>query len=250
MLAKQTSQVYLFGTCLIDVFFPKAGLDAIALLEHAGVKVHFPQGQTCCGQPAYTSGYPDEARRVAWAQIAHFPGDWPIVVLSGSCAGIMKHHYPTLFALEPTRLTQVQQFSARVVELTDYLVNHLNLQLTDLGEPTTVTLHTSCTARREMGTLQTGRALLSRLQNVTLAVQGHESECCGFGGTFSIRHPEISAAMVADKTQALLETGAAHLVSADCGCLMNINGSLANQGQPLQGEHIVSFVRQRCEADT
>ncbi|MBB5017973.1 L-lactate dehydrogenase complex protein LldE [Chitinivorax tropicus] len=240
-------QVYLFGTCLVDVFFPQAGMDALALIEQAGVRVHFPDAQSCCGQPAYTSGYPDEARRVAWSQIRLFPNDWPIIVLSGSCAGMMKHHYPKLFERGTTQWAAAQDVSRRVVELTDYLVNDLDIQLNDLGPAIKVALHTACSARREMETLQCGLALLDRLRHVQLMNHEREAECCGFGGTFSIKHPAISAAMVADKVQALLDCGAQQLVSADCGCLLNINGALAHRGEALQGEHIISFVRRRCE---
>lgn len=245
MPATPPAKVYLFGTCLVDVFFPQAGIDAISLLEHAGVEAVFPQAQSCCGQPAYSSGYMDEARRVALAQLDCFPEDWPIVVLSGSCGGMMAHHYPKLFAGDAANEARVRRFSERVIEFTDFVVNRLGIALADLGPPEKVVLHTSCAARREMGTLTTGRALLARLAGVELVEQDHESECCGFGGTFAVRHPTISAAMVADKTRAIKACGAPNLVSADCGCLMNINGALQKQGERLQGEHIASFVWRR-----
>ncbi|MCE1240547.1 MAG: (Fe-S)-binding protein [Azonexaceae bacterium] len=245
------TDVYFFATCVVDQFFPTAGIDAITLLEHQGIRVHFPEDQTCCGQPAYSSGFPDEARKVAARQLTLFPNDWPIVVPSGSCAGMMKHHYPTLFADDPVRKPLAESLSSRVWELTRFLVDVLAFSPEDCGTDCTVVLHTSCSARREMGVHLSGRQLLGGLRHVTVAQQDHESECCGFGGTFSVKQPEISAAMVEDKVKALKATGAERVVSADCGCLLNILGHAAWQdeqaGRPpsLPGEHIASFLLRR-----
>lgn len=244
------SSISLFGTCVVDLFFPQAGMSALKILEREGIQVNYPQAQSCCGQPAYTSGYSDEARRVALAQIAAFPGEDPIVVLSGSCAGMMKHHYPTLFQGMPEEEI-VRQFSKRIIEFTAYLLEVLNIELHDLGPAESVALHTSCTARREMGTLQNGRELLRRLDKIDLKTHNHESECCGFGGTFSVRHPDISAAMVQDKTAALRQCGASKVISADCGCLLNITGALQKQqAHPenkaaFAGLHIAELIWQR-----
>ena len=221
------ADIYFFATCVVDQFFPGAGMDAITLLERQGIRVHFPEDQTCCGQPAYTSGFPDEARKVAAHQLTLFPQDWPVVVPSGSCAGMMKHHYPTLFAADPVRKVQAEKLSARVYELTQFLVDVLDFKPEDCGSDCTVVLHTSCSARREMGVHLTGRQLLGDLKNVKLAQQDHEAECCGFGGTFSIKQPEISGAMVEDKGKALQATGAERGVSADCGWLLDILGHAA-----------------------
>jgi len=239
------SQVYLFGTCVVDLFYPEAGLDAIRLLEREGLTVHFPQGQTCCGQPAYTSGYTDEAREVARAQLALFAEDWPLVVPSGSCAGMIRHHYIELFKDEPATLRQVQALAARTFELAEFLLHVCKVEFKDRGTPQKVALHTSCSARREMNTHLHGRALLAQLERVERVEHDHESECCGFGGTFSVRMPDISGAMVADKTRALQESGAAQMVSADCGCLLNINGALEKQHAALRGQHLASFLWKR-----
>ena len=248
------SDVYFFATCVVDQFFPGAGLDAIQLLELQGIRVHFPEEQTCCGQPAYTSGFPDEARKVAAHQLTLFPENWPVVVPSGSCAGMMKHHYPTLFAADPVRKAQAEALSARIYEFTDFLVNVLGYQPDDKGSDCTVVLHTSCSARREMGVHLTGRQLLGGMKGVKVAQQDHESECCGFGGTFSIKQPEISGAMVEDKVKSLKATGAERVISADCGCLMNILGHAAWKDKQaglskpsLPGEHIASFLLRRTE---
>lgn len=237
-------KVYFYGTCLIDMFYPEAGLDGIRLLEREGIEVIFPVDQTCCGQPAYTSGYHDEARAVAEAQLALFPEPWPIIVPSGSCGGMMRTHYPQLFA-GTAREDQAHELAGRVFELTEFLVHVCHIQLADTGEPQRVAMHTSCSARREMGLADTAPALLGQLEQVTLVEQARASECCGFGGTFAVRHPEVSAAMVEDKTQAIEAAGAEHFVTSDCGCLMNIGGRFEHQKKALRGEHIASYLWRR-----
>ncbi|WP_085711864.1 MULTISPECIES: (Fe-S)-binding protein [unclassified Pseudomonas] len=243
--SEKPSRVYLFGTCVVDLFYPEAGMDAIHLLEREGIRVEYPQGQSCCGQPAYTSGYTEQARTVARSQLALFAGDYPVVVPSGSCAGMLREHYADLFKDEPETLKQVQALAARTYELAEFLLFVCKVQLKDSGEPVKVALHTSCSARREMNTHLHGRELLAQLSNVERVNHDHESECCGFGGTFSVRMPDISGAMVADKTRALKESGAHQVLSADCGCLMNINGSLEKQQEALRGQHLASFLWQR-----
>lgn len=241
--------VYLFGTCLIDLFDPEAGESAFRLLEREGLRVVFPQEQTCCGQPAYTGGFPDEARAVAARQLRLFPSaDWPIVVPSGSCAGMMRHHWPKLFA--GTDLAEkVAQVADRVFELTEFLLNVCDAHFDDGGSVCRAVLHTSCSGRREMGTHLTSGRLLAQLEKVQIETQVRESECCGFGGAFSVRHPDISAAIAGDKVDALIATGADVLVSADCGCLANLNGTLEKRGARLRGQHIASFLWQRTQGE-
>ena len=200
------------------------------LLQREGLRVIFPPDQTCCGQPAYNSGYREEARRVASAQLELFPQPYPIVVPSGSCAGMMKHHYPELFADTPWE-AQARYVADRVWELTGFLTQALEIRLEDLGDPIQVALHTSCSARREMGVADATESLLNQLKQVELVEQDHKKECCGFGGTFAVKQPEISAAMVEDKTDSLRKTGAELVTSQDCGCLMNIGGAFEKQGQ-------------------
>ncbi|MEY4763704.1 MAG: hypothetical protein RI907_377 [Pseudomonadota bacterium] len=260
------TDVYFFATCLVDLFLPDAGLDAVTLLEQEGVRVHVPQGQSCCGQPAYSSGQRQEAQTVAGAQLNLFPQDWPIVVPSGSCASMMKHHWPRLFEGTPHE-ARAQAVAQRVVELHDFLLNALDITHSPRWpreappparpQPTRVAVHTSCAARRDMGTHAHSWALVDALPGVTRVVHDHESECCGFGGTFAIRHPDISGAMVADKAAALQGTGATTFVTADGGCLLNINGKLAKAegdgphgaagcGQAcssaFQGQHLATFL--------
>lgn len=239
------ARVYLFGTCLIDLFCPEAGMDAVRLLEREGIEVDFPSDQTCCGQPAHSSGFPDQTRAVALAQLRLFPQPWPVVVPSGSCAGMMRHHYPKVFADDPALLAEAQALAERVFELSEFLLEVARVRFSDQGPPARVALHTSCAARREMGTQVHARALLDQLPAVEVAMHGHESECCGFGGTFSLKHPAISSAMAGDKVEALKETGAETFLSADCGCLLNLNHTLQKRGESLQGQHLASFLWQR-----
>jgi L-lactate dehydrogenase complex protein LldE len=263
--ATRPSHVYFFSTCVVDAMAPGAGMDSIELIRAAGIEVEFPQAQSCCGQPAYTSGYTDEARQVAAAQLDLFPQPWPIVVPSGSCAGMLVHHWPRLFADDPVRLKRVQDIGSRVVEFSEFAVTVLGLagnaaapaaarRLADapVRTPVKVALHTSCSGRREMGTHLPSRALLAELPGVELVDFAREAECCGFGGTFSARHPAISGAMVQDKLQAVRDAGATVLVSADCGCLLNLHHAAQKQGGQASGlprcVHLGSFLRERMGA--
>ena len=237
-------RVLVFGTCLIDLVYPHAGLAAMRLIDRAGVGVRFPLGQTCCGQPAYNSGFRDDARRVGRQQLDALAGNEPVVVPSASWAGMLREHYPRLFAETPDAERAVQ-LAARVVELCDFLDRVLDVELVDRGPPITVALHQSCSARREMAVAPAALGLLGRLANVNVVEPDHAWECCGFGGTFSVKEPEISAAMAADKTAAVAATGAGLLLSQDCGCLLNLDGTARKAGLGFQVQHIAEFVWER-----
>lgn len=237
-------KVYLFGTCVVDLVYPRAGLAAIRLLERENVRVTFPQDQSCCGQPAFNSGFPDEARAVARRQLKAFPKDYPIVVPSGSCAGMMKRHYPELFAGEPD-FEAARRFAGRVFELTEFLVRVLAVRLEDRGRPIKVTWHSSCHALREMGVTADSKALIRQLANVSLVELQNEQECCGFGGTFAVKHPDISGAMARDKIEDITKTGAPVMVSGDCACLLHISSAMAKQGAAVDGVHIAEFLWER-----
>jgi L-lactate dehydrogenase complex protein LldE len=263
--AQRPARVYFFATCVVDMMAPQAGMDVIQLIRAAGVEVEFPEAQSCCGQPAYTSGYTDEARQVASTQLGLFPEPWPIVVPSGSCAGMMVHHWPRLFADDPARAAQARQIGARIVEFSAFARDVLGLAdapaaaksaptlaNAPVTRPIKVALHTSCSARREMGSHLPSRALLEALPGVEIVQQAREAECCGFGGTFSARHPAISGAMVQDKLQSVQDAGAEVLVSADCGCLLNLHHAAQKQGGCAAGlprcVHLGSFLRERLGA--
>ncbi|MGF1644809.1 MAG: (Fe-S)-binding protein [Thiotrichales bacterium] len=245
-LDKPPQEIYFFGTCLIDVLYPNAGLAAMQLLRRAGVRVIFPQGQTCCGQPAFNSGYRDEARVVARRVLELFPRALPIVVPSGSCAGMLKHHYAELFAGD-VDADRARALSQNVYELTEFLVEVLGIRLEDQGAPVSVAIHTSCSARREMGVAEHIERLVDQLAQVERREQAYKAECCGFGGTFAVKQPEISAAMVRDKTDHIAATGAEVLLSQDCGCLMNIAGAFEQQGRGPKVQHIAEFLWERTQ---
>jgi L-lactate dehydrogenase complex protein LldE len=240
---------------LIDQFTPQAGLDTVNLLEREGIRVHYVEQQTCCGQPAYSSGFPDEARAVALQQLGLFTQPWPVVIPSGSCGGMIRLHYPQIFASDAALHAQALNLAERTYELTEFLVHVLDFKRPDLGAPCTVALHTSCHARREMGSHETSAALLQSLEQVQVVEQARIEECCGFGGTFAVRFADISEAIVTDKVAAIRDTGAGRVVSADCGCLLNITGRAAKQDEiagaatpTLPGEHIASFLWRRTTA--
>jgi L-lactate dehydrogenase complex protein LldE len=253
--ALRPRKVYFFGTCVIDLMAPQAGMDAIELIRATGIEVVFPHEQGCCGQPAYTSGYVDEARRVARVQLPLLGEPWPVVVPSGSCAGTMAHEWPKLFVDDPKWGALARDVAARVVEWSFFARDVLGLaqRQSDAGaQPVKVALHTSCHARRFLGCHVPSEALLRALPGVELVPFARVEECCGFGGTFSARHPAISGAMVNDKLDSVHAAGADVLVSADCGCLLNLQ--LAADKRNERDErlprcvHLASFVRERLGA--
>ncbi len=246
------ARVYLFGTCLIDVFYPEAGMAVVHLLEREGIEVVFPQQQTCCGQPAYNAGRLGQARAVAIAQLELFAEPWPVIVPSASCADMLRHQYPKLFkghALEHL----ATDLAARTYEFSQFLVEVLNIQLQDTGAPVSLAVHHSCSARRAMGVAGYTGQLLAQLQQVTTREPAYAEECCGFGGTFAVSTPELSAAMSADKCAHLQATGAQTFITGDCGCLLNLNGTLDKQAeaktasQRWRGTHLASFLWQRTQ---
>lgn len=245
-------QVYLFGTCLVDVFYPEAGMSVVHLLEREGIQVIYPQDQTCCGQPAYNSGLPEAARAVASAQLALFSDPWPVIVPSASCAGMFRHHYPRLFKGHAQEHAATE-LASRVYEFAEFLVDVLDIRLQDTGAPTSLALHHSCSAQREMEVTHPTEQLLKQLEQVTVLKHEYAHECCGFGGTFAVKSDEISAAMAADKCVHLQATGAEAFITGDCGCLLNLNGTLDKQSAPkvthpserFRGTHLATFLWQR-----
>lgn len=241
---EKPERVYFFGTCVIDSIYPEAGLAAIRVLEREGLQVVFPQGQSCCGQPAFNSGYPAEARRVARKQLRVFHRDDPIVVPSGSCAGMMHRHYPELFEGDRDA-NRARHFAERVFEFTEFLTHVLKVRLNDQGPPLRVTWHSSCHAMREMGVTEDAKSLIRQLKNVDLIELQHEYECCGFGGTFSVKHPDISAAMARDKIDDIRKTGTTTVISSDSACLLHITAAAEKNNTPVRGMHIAQFLWER-----
>lgn len=245
------AEVYFFGTCLVDLVYPEAGLAAVELIEREGVRVIYPQGQTCCGQPAFNSGFRQEARAVARAQMDLFTKAIPIVVPSGSCGAMFGVHYPQLF--DPTDGAVAEErnaalaISRRIFEWSDFLVHVLRIQLEDRGPPCSVTYHPSCHLMRELGVRDEPLQLLKQLRKVELRPLSDADQCCGFGGTFAIKQGAISDAMVKDKCAAVRETSADILVSIDAGCLMNIGGALAKTGSPTRVLPLPQFLKERVD---
>lgn len=186
----------------------------------------------------------DQARAVAREQLKLFPEPWPVVAPAGSCGGMIRKHYGSLFA-DTLEEPAARELAERTWELSDYLVNVCHIHLQDKGEPVRVAI-TSCTARREMGAADAGPTLLRQLSNVEVVEQARASECCGFGGTFAVRHGEVSGAMVEDKLQAITAADAQRFITTDCGCLMNIDGHAEKTQSTVRGQHILSFLKERC----
>jgi len=240
-----SDHVYFYGTCLIDLYYPNAGMASIKLLQDSGVNVIYPPAQSCCGQPAYNSGYRDEALDVVAAQLGLFSENIPLVVPSASCADMIKNHWPSLFE-HHALAGQAQAIASRTYELTEFLVNVLQFKAQDLGEPIQVAVHSSCSALRKMQVAVHINSLLKQLKNVEVIEHEYKTECCGFGGTFAIKQADISGAMVEAKTTYLQNTGASRVISQDCGCLMNIGGALQKQQSRMQTQHIAEFLLERC----
>lgn len=238
--------IQLFVTCLLDTLYPDTAEAVVSVLEHAGVQVECPAGQTCCGQPAFNAGMRDEARRVARHIIHTFePTGGSVVVPSGSCAAMIKRQYPELFADDPAWLARAQALAARTVEFTQFLVD--NLHITELGaaSPQVVTYHPSCHLLRELGVDRQPRLLLEKVQHLEVRPLPNAEECCGFGGVFSLEYPQVSAAMLERKIANIESTGASHVVACDAGCITHLNGGFHRRGSPLRAIHIAEILRHR-----
>lgn len=241
-------KVYLFATCVGMTALSDTVLSAIALLRREGVEVIFKKKQTCCGQPSFNSGYFDETKEIAMHNISLFSEDYPIVVPSGSCAGMMSHDYLELFRDDP-RLPIVQKFASRVIELSQYLNDVLHVKYEDKGEPIKVTWHTSCHSLRVQHSSDSNKALLAKLKNVELVPLPHEAECCGFGGTFSVKEKEISNAIVSEKINNIKKTNTRVVLTADGACLMNIKGAIEKQHEDIKIMHLYEFVYKRITGE-
>ncbi|WP_119153450.1 (Fe-S)-binding protein [Caldimonas tepidiphila] len=217
-------------TCLVDLMRPGIGLAAIRLIEDAGYRVHVPMAQTCCGQPAYNSGDRATARALAEKLLAEFEHFDHVVVPSGSCGGMVRAHYADLFRDDPQLAWRFEQMRPRVHELTDFLVNVAKIERVPGRFDGTVTYHDSCSGLRELGIKSQPRALLAKVPGLTLKEMAGCEQCCGFGGTFSVKYGEISTAIVDEKCGQIEASGADAVVLGDLGCMMNIEGRLRRRG--------------------
>jgi L-lactate dehydrogenase complex protein LldE len=223
-------RVGLFVTCLVDMMRPGIGFAALELLEGAGYEVVVPASQTCCGQPGYNSGERDSAHALAEKVLEEFERCDYVVAPSGSCAGMIRTHYPDLFRGEPALLSRIQELCAKTFELTDFLVNVARIDAVPGSFAGAVTYHDSCSGLRELGVKSQPRQLLAKVPGLTLKEMNASTTCCGFGGTFVLKMDEISARMTDDKCASVQASGADAVVLGDLGCMLNIEGRLRRRG--------------------
>ena len=223
-------RVGLFVTCLVDLMRPSVGFAALKLLESAGCEVVVPASQTCCGQPGWNSGDRTAARALAQKVLEEFETCDYLVAPSGSCAGMIRSHYPDLFKGEAAMTVRIERLCAKAFELTDFLVNVLKVTNVPGDYQGTVTYHDACSGLRELGVKAQPRALLSTMPGVTLEEMRDCETCCGFGGTFAIKYGEISSQMAANKCASVKASGASSVVLGDLGCMLNIEGRLRKDG--------------------
>jgi L-lactate dehydrogenase complex protein LldE len=232
----------LFATCLIDTFYPETGEAVVKLLRHFGVDVTFPKEQTCCGKPADSGGYAYETQKAAEHFLSVFEGSDPIVVPSGSCASMVKTHYPKLFKRNDRMREKAEQTAARVFELSQFLVHTLEADKAGLKGSGKVTYHASCQLVRELNVREEPIRLLESLSGVTFVSMELADRCCGFGGVFMAKQPEISMALVDKKAEMIVNSGADTVTGCDHGCLMNITDALKRRGSSIQVKHIAQVL--------
>ncbi|GGF32672.1 Fe-S oxidoreductase [Aliidongia dinghuensis] len=241
-MAPSKPRVALFVTCLVDLFRPTVGFAAVKLLEDAGCIVEVPPTQTCCGQPAYNSGDRADTKAIARAVIDAFEDYDYVVAPSGSCAGMIHEHYARLFEDEPAMFQRAQHLGNRTHELVSFLVDVRGMTAVHAHYDGVATYHDSCSGLRELGVKQQPRALLKSVEGLSLKELPGAEICCGFGGTFCIKYPDISNRMVGDKTADVVATGADTLLAGDMGCLMNMAGKLSRDGQPIAVRHVAEVL--------
>lgn len=223
-------RVGFFVTCLVDSMRPRIGFAAIRLLEAAGCEVVVPEQQTCCGQPGYNSGDRKSARAMALKFLAEFEAFDYVVLPSGSCAGMIRVHYPDLLKDDPALLARITTLGRRTYELTDFLVNVASLKQVPGKFKGTLTYHDSCSGLRELDVYKQPRALLAMMPGVEMNEMVESTTCCGFGGTFSVKYGELSTRMADNKCQHIVAADAGAIVGGDLGCLLNIEGRLRRNG--------------------
>jgi L-lactate dehydrogenase complex protein LldE len=232
----------LFITCLGDQFFPQVGESVVKVLQRLGVQVTFNPAQTCCGQPGFNTGYRDEAREVAARVLDLYKDAEYVVVPSGSCTSMIRVFYPELFAEDPVRLREAESLRGRVYEFSEFLVKVLNVEDVGASFPARLTYHDSCHLLRELGIESEPRKLIRAVRGVELLEMRDYKLCCGFGGTFSVKFPEVSVAMGEDKIKAATVEGADYLIANDSGCLMHLAGLIHRRGLPLKTMHLAELL--------
>lgn len=234
--------VQLFIPCFIDQLYPQTAFNTMKVLEIAGCRVHYNPDQTCCGQPAFNSGYWPEATQLAKKFLHDFNPEMPVVSPSASCTGYIINHYPKLLKNRPDELERYQQLSTKIYELSDFLINILKIDHLPGGFKHKVTFHDACSALREYGIHDEPRRLLRMMKGLEIVEMNESDTCCGFGGTFAVKHTSISAAMAEKKVINALNTGVKFIVSTEASCLMNINGYIAKNNLDIRGVHLADIV--------
>ena len=240
--ARNPPRVGLFVTCLVDLLRPSVGFAAVKLLTDAGCEVEVPAAQTCCGQPAYNSGDRATSQEIARLTIAAFEGFDYVVAPSGSCAGMLKSHYPGLLADDPRWAGRATVFAGKVHELISFLVDVRGVTAVAAEFKGRATYHDSCSGLRELGIRTQPRRLLGSVKGLDLVEMADSDVCCGFGGTFSVKYPEISNAIVERKTEHIAATEADLVLAGDLGCLMNMAGKLSRQGRTIAARHVAEVL--------
>ena len=235
-------RVALFVTCLVDLHRPSVGFAAIKLLQAAGCTVEVPRNQTCCGQPAYNSGDRATTREIAAGILTAFAAYDYVVVPSGSCAGMLSRHLPHLFDDDPNLRAKAEGLAAKTFELTAFLYDVMNVTLSPAALDIRATYHDSCAGLRELGVKAQPRGLLATVPGLSLTEMAEPELCCGFGGTFCVKYPEISTRMVSDKTADIEAAQADLLLAGDLGCLLNMAGRLSRQGAKIQVRHVAEVL--------
>jgi len=230
-------RVGLFVTCLVDLVRPQVGFAALKLLEAAGCDVEVPPTQTCCGQPAWNAGADRDATEIARRVIAAFEGFDYVVVPSGSCGGMIKRHYPEVFEKDAAWLPRARALAAKTHELMSFLVNVRGMKSVSAQFAHKVCYHDSCSSLREMGVKDQPRTLLSSIDGLSITELPDAQTCCGFGGLFSVKYPEISERMADDKVVSATASGASMLIGGDLGCLLHLAGRMKRQGVSMQVRH-------------
>ncbi len=235
-------KVGLFATCLVDLTRPVVGFAAAQLIEQAGYEVIVPKAQTCCGQPAYNSGDAGDAKAIACQVIEAFDELDYLVAPSGSCAGMIKAHYPILLADDPIWANRATSLSDKTYELTQFLHDVAHAATINTRWSTKVTYHDSCSGLREMSIKAQPRNLMNRVDGLSIIEADDVEACCGFGGLFSVKYPDISGNMVDAKAVAIENTGADLLLGGDLGCLINISGRLKRRGSTVAVRHVAEVL--------
>ena len=241
-MTPENKTVTLFIQCLVDSIYPEVGEAMVAVFQRLGIAMQCPVDQTCCGQPAFNAGYRSEARTAARRFIKIFENAETIVCPSGSCVHMVRHYYPELFKSEPEWLARAQSVTEKTFEFSEYLVDHLGVE--DLGAVYNgkITYHDSCHPLRGLGIQKQPRKLISNVKDAEFVEMKNSDICCGFGGAFSVKYPEISTAILEDKVKNIIDSRADVVVGVDMSCLMNIQGLLSRKKSAVKIMHIAQLL--------